>query len=56
VREDIIGDALEEEKFIEKIRQIHLKVQDMLNKSHKWYKARHDQHKTMRTFRVGDRV
>jgi hypothetical protein len=31
--EDIIGDALKEEKNVEKIRQIHLQVHETLKKS-----------------------
>jgi hypothetical protein len=46
VREDITGEALKVEKFVEKIRQIHLQVQEMLKKSQEKYKARHDQHRT----------
>ena len=33
-----------------------MQVQETLNKSQEKYKARHDQHITERTFRVGDRV
>jgi hypothetical protein len=56
VREDLTGDALRAEKFIEKIRQIHLQVQETLQKSQEKYKARHDQHRTEKSFKVGDRV
>jgi hypothetical protein len=47
---------LKEEKFVENIRQIHLQVQEMLKKSQEKYKARHDQHRTEKSFKVGDRV
>jgi hypothetical protein len=43
VREDLTRDALKEEKIVEKIRQIHLQVQETLKKSWERYKARHDQ-------------
>jgi hypothetical protein len=33
VREDLTGDALKEEKIVEKIRKIHLQVQETLKKS-----------------------
>jgi hypothetical protein len=33
VREDLKGDALREEKCVEKIRKIHLQVQETLKKS-----------------------
>jgi hypothetical protein len=56
VREDLIRDALKAGKFVEKIRQIHLQVQETLKKSQEKYKARHDQHRTKRTFKVGARV
>ena len=56
VREDLIGDALKEEKNVEKVRHINLQVQETLKKSQEKYKARHDQHRTKRTFRVGDIV
>ena len=56
MRKDLIGDALKEETNVEKIRNIHLKVREALKKSQEKYKARHDQHKTERTFRLGDRV
>jgi hypothetical protein len=48
-------DALKAKKIVEKIKQIHLQVQETLKKSQEKYKARHDQHKIERTFRVGDR-
>jgi hypothetical protein len=56
VREDLIGDALKEEKCVEKIREIHLQVHETLNKSQEKYKARHYQHRTEKTFKVGDKV
>jgi hypothetical protein len=56
VREDLRGDALKVETFVEKIKQIHLQVQETLKKSQEKYKSRHDQHRTKRTFRVGDIV
>jgi hypothetical protein len=56
VREDLTRDALKVEKIVKKIRQIHLQVQETLKESREKYKARHDQHKTERTFRVGERV
>jgi hypothetical protein len=33
-----------------------LQVKETMKKSQEKYKARHDQHKTKRTFRVGDKV
>jgi hypothetical protein len=33
-----------------------LQVQETLKKSQERYKARHDQHRTEKTFKVGDRV
>ena len=33
VREDLTGDALRAEKIVEKIRQIHLQVQELFKKS-----------------------
>jgi hypothetical protein len=56
VREDLIGDALKEEKIVEKIKKIHLQVQETLKKSRENYKDRYDQHRKETTFRVGDRV
>jgi hypothetical protein len=56
VREDLTEDALKEEKNVEKINQIHLQVHETLKKSQEKYKARHDQHKIKRKFRVGDIV
>ena len=53
VREDLTGDALRVENFIEKIRQIHLQVQETLQKSQEKYKGRHDQHRTEKSFMVG---
>ena len=44
------------EKFIEKIRQIHLHVQETLQKLQEKYKARHDHHKTEKSFKLRDRV
>jgi hypothetical protein len=44
VRENVKGEALKMEKFVEKIRQIHLQVQWTMKKSQEKYKARHDQH------------
>jgi hypothetical protein len=43
VKEDIMREALRVDKFIEKLRQIHLQAHEMLNKSQENYKARHDQ-------------
>jgi hypothetical protein len=56
VREDITRDVLKVEKFVEKIKKIHLQVHEILNTSQEKYKARHDQHRTYKTFRVGDKV
>jgi hypothetical protein len=42
--------------IVEKIKKIHLQVQETLKKSKENYKARHDQRKTERTFSVGDKV
>jgi hypothetical protein len=55
VKEDLTGDALRAEKFVEMIRQIHLQIQEMLKKSQEKYKAEHDQHITEKSFKVGDR-
>jgi hypothetical protein len=56
VREDIIGEALKVEKFIENIRQIHLQEQETLKKSRERYKAWNDKHITKKSFKVGDKV
>jgi hypothetical protein len=56
VKMDLTRDALNVEKIVENIKKTHLQVQKTLHKSQEKYKARHDQHKTKRTFRVGDRV
>jgi hypothetical protein len=56
VREDLTGDALRAEFFIEKIRKIHIQVQETLQKSQEKYKARHDQHRKEKSFKVGDKV
>jgi len=56
VREEIIGETLKDEKFVEKIRQIHLQIQETLKKSQDWYKAIHDHHITDKTFKVADKV
>jgi hypothetical protein len=57
VMEDLTRDALKDiEKIVENIRQVHLQVQETLNKSHEKYKARHDQHRIDIPFIVGDRV
>jgi hypothetical protein len=56
VREDTIEEALKAEKIVEKIRQIHLQVQETLKKSQERYKARHDQHRIEKSFKVGERV
>ena len=44
------------EKIIEEIKQIDLRVQETLQKSQVKYKVRHDQHKTEKSFKVGNRV
>jgi len=56
VREDLTRDALRAKKFIEKIRHIHIWVQETLSKSQEKYKVNHDQHRTEKSFKVGDRV
>jgi hypothetical protein len=56
VREDITGDALKAKNIVDKITQIHLQVQETLKKLREKYKARHDQCRTEKTFKVGDRV
>jgi hypothetical protein len=38
-REDITAESLKEENFVEKIRQIHLQVQETLKKSQERYKV-----------------
>ena len=55
MREGTIGEALRNEKFINNIKQIHLQEKETLNKSHKMYKPRHDQHKFEKTIKVGDK-
>jgi len=56
VREDLIGDALRAEKFIENIMEIHLQVQETLQKTQHKYKARHEQHIIEKSFKVGDKL
>jgi len=56
VREDLTGDASRVENFVQKNKQIHIQVQETLQKSHEKYKARHDQHNIEKSFKVGDRV
>ena len=56
MREDITGEVLKAEKFVENIRQIHLKVHKTLKKSQERYKTRHDQYITKKSFKVGDKV
>jgi hypothetical protein len=56
VREDIIGEALKAKKFVEKIRHIHLQVDETMKMSQEKYKAKHDQHITENSFKVGDTV
>jgi len=41
------------EKFVENIIKIHFQVHERLNKPHKKYKERHDQHRRKKTFKVG---
>jgi hypothetical protein len=53
VREDLITDALREEKIDEKNRKIHLQLKQTLKKSREKYKARHDQQRTEKSFKVG---
>jgi len=54
LREDIIGEVLKAEKFVEKIKHIHLQVHETLKKSLEKYKAIHDQHKNDKSFKVRD--
>ena len=56
MRDNTIGEAVGDEMLINNIRQIHLQVQETLNKSREKYTARHDQHRVEKTFKVGDRV
>lgn len=42
-------------KFIDKISQIHLHVQETLHKSQE-YQARHDQHRIEKSFKMGDKI
>lgn len=56
VREDLTRDTLRAKKFIEKITQIHLQVQETLHKLHDKCKGRHEQHRTKKSFMAGDRV
>jgi hypothetical protein len=43
-------------RFIEKIQHIHQQVRDILQKSNDKYKQRHDQHRVLHKFQVGDKV
>jgi hypothetical protein len=43
-------------QFIERIQHIHQQVQDILQKSNDKYKQRHDQHRVLHKFQVGDKV
>ena len=56
VKEDPTGDALRAEKFIETIRQIHQQVYETIQKSQVKYRAKHDQYKIEKSFKVGGRV
>ena len=56
VREDLIGDAMRAKIIVEKIRQTYLQVHETLEKSQEKYKAIHNQHKTNKSFKLGDRV
>lgn len=42
--------------FIERIRLIHQKVKEQLEKSQAKYKERHDHHRVDHKFQVGDQV
>ena len=55
VRKDLTRDALRAEKIVEKIRKKYFQVQETFKKSQEKYKARHAQHKTEKSFKVGDR-
>jgi hypothetical protein len=50
------GEEQKESTFVDKIRQIHLRVQEQLKKSQQLYKSRHDQHREDHKFCVGDKV
>ena len=50
------GEVVRVDKCIDKIRQIYLQVQEALKKSEEKYKARHDQYKVWKSFKVGDIV
>jgi hypothetical protein len=56
VREELTRDEFKEEIYFEKIRHIHLQVEEMLKKSQEKYKFIHDHYKENRTFRVGERA
>jgi len=43
-------------RFVERILQIHFKVQEQLEKSQQKSKARHDQHREDHKFCIGDKV
>jgi hypothetical protein len=52
--EDVTSEALRENKFVEKIRQIHFHVQETLKKSQEKYKERHDQNLTKNSLKFGE--
>jgi hypothetical protein len=52
--EDVTSEALRENKFVEKIRQIHFHVKETLKKSQEKFKERHDQHLTKNSLKFGE--
>jgi hypothetical protein len=52
--EYVMGEALKVEKFVEKIKQIHMQVHETLKKSWETYKAWHDRHRIEKSFEVGE--
>ena len=54
--ENTIVEELRAKFFIDKIKKIHLQVQEAVNNSQEKKKERHDQQRVEKTFKVGDRV
>ena len=51
VKEDLKRDSLRAKKFVEKIRHIHIQVQEILHKLHEKYTTRHDQYIIEKSFK-----
>jgi hypothetical protein len=54
--EKLLGEEQKERKFMEKIRNMHLRVQELLKNIYKFYKDKHDHHRDNHNFHVGDQV